>query len=445
MTDSSSLMLPNSIALTSDLQFNLLPSAARSRNYRASILPTNKNSFDPQDTCIIYIPGGRRGSYLDVSSSYMRFTIKNMDTTNAFALDGNGCSIINRIDIFHGGALLESIQNYNILANYILDIQSPVNQRYGLSNIYGFDSLGDRSGATIAASGQLTCCMPIFSGVVGVLNSKMLALGLLSDDIRLEITFESSAVGVCAAAGTPAFKVIDFQLELSITELSDEGENMVRSIANPDEPIYFHGTSWRHYTASIPASQSGSYATLVPARFASLKQIAVLPICSTSSTSATSYSIGSRTNCAIDSYFFRVGASIIPNKPVVLNNINNTGGYGESYAQLLTSWHALHSVSHSSVLGTEYNVNDAAIANTNVIAQHTGANSYKNGFAIAQEMESFSNRSDILLSGYNTLSSQIFFEANINATGPTTAYTLHFFAWYDHILVLERGLLSVKF
>jgi hypothetical protein len=271
----------------------------------------------------------------------------------------------------------------------------------------------------------------------------MLALGLLSDDIRLEITFESSAVGVCAAAGTPAFKVIDFQLELSITELSDEGENMVRSIANPDEPIYFHGTSWRHYTASIPASQSGSYATLVPARFASLKQIAVLPICSTSSTSATSYSIGSRTNCAIDSYFFRVGASIIPNNPVVLNN--NTGGYGESYAQLLTSWHALHSVSHSSVLGTEYNVNDAAIANTNVIAQHTGANSYKNGFAIAQEMESFSNRSDILLSGYNTLSSQIFFEANINATGPTTAYTLHFFAWYDHILVLERGLLSVKF
>jgi hypothetical protein len=315
----------------------------------------------------------------------------------------------------------------------------------GLANIYGFDSVGDRSGASIAVSGQLTCCMPLFSGVVGVLNQKMLALGLLSDDIRMEITFESSAVGVCAVAGTPAFQVIDLQLELSIVELSDEGENMVRSIANPDEPIYFHGTSWRHYTSSIPASQSGTFATLVPARFASLKQIAVLPICNTQSASATSYSTGSRCNPAIDSYFFRVGASIIPNKPVVLNNANNTGGYAEAYAELLKSWHALHSIANTTCLGQEYAVNDAAITNTPVIAQYTGANSYKNGFAIAQEMESFAQRSDVLLSGYNTLSSQVFFEANINSTGPTVGYTLHFFAWYDHILVLERGLLSVKF
>jgi hypothetical protein len=252
--------------------------------------------FNPQDTLVIYFPGGRRGTYLDVGQSYMRFTIKNVDATNAFALDGNGCSIINRIDIFHGSNLLETIQNYNILSNYILDMQSSSSNRIGLSNIYGFDTSGDRSGASLAVAGQITCCMPIVSGVVGVLSQKMLALGLLSDDIRMEVTFESSAVAVCAAAGTPAFQVIDFQLELSIVELSDEGESMVRSIANPDEPIYFHGTSWRHYTSSLAASQSGTYAALVPARFASLKQIAVLPICATQSTSATSYSVGSRIN-----------------------------------------------------------------------------------------------------------------------------------------------------
>ncbi len=72
---------------------------------------------------------------------------------------------------------------------------------------------------------------------------------------------------------------------------------------------------------------------------------------------------------------------------------------------------------------------------------------YKNGFVIAQELESFAQRSDVMLAGMNTLSSQVFFECNIGNTtgaGPTAAYTLDFYAWYDHILVLENGLLSVK-
>lgn len=445
MTDASSLQLPNGIALTSDLQYSLLPSACRSRNYRASILPTNKSVFNPSDTLVTYFPCGRRGTYLDCGQSYMRFTVKNVDATNTFKFDGSGCSIINRIDIFHGSSLLESIQNYNILTSYIFDLQTSLSNRIGLQNIYGFDAQGDRSGANFPVNRVITCCMPLFSGVVGVLNTKMLPLGLCSDDIRMEITFESSQVGIVSNAGTPAYQVVDFQLELSITELSDEGENMVRSVANPDEQIYIHGSSWRHYTSSLAASQSGTYSALVPARFASLKQICVLPICSTQATSSTSYSVGSRCNPCIDSYFFRIGAQILPNKPVVLNNINNTGSYGEAYAELLKSWHALHSIDNTTCLGHEFNVNDVAITNTGVVGQNLGAESYKNGFAIAIELESIAQRTDVLLSGYNSLSSQIFFEANINSTAPTAAYTFHYFAWYDHILVLDRGLFSVKF
>ncbi len=53
-----------------------------------------------------------------------------------------------------------------------------------------------------------------------------------------------------------------------------------------------------------------------------------------------------------------------------------------------------------------------------------------------------------MLAGMNTLQSQVFFECNIGnaaAAGPATAYNMDFFAWYDHIIVLENGLLSVKF
>lgn len=445
MTDSSAL-LPSTQAITSDLNYALKPAGVRSRSYRASILPTNKSTFAPSDTCLIYIPGGRRNSYLDVGQSYMRFTIKNNDATNDFKLDGNACSIINRIDVFHGSNLLETIQGYNILVNYILDVQSSISQRLGLSNIYGFDTNGDRSGAFIQKGGnQQTFCMPIFSGVVGVLSDKCLPIGMLADDIRLEITFETSTLGVVATAGAPQYSVIDFQLELCIIELSDEGESMVRQVANPDEPIYMHGSSWRHYTSTLASGTTGGYSTLVPARFASLKQLALCPRRGTDQVT-TSYSIGSRVNPNIEYYWWRIGASIIPAKAVYLSNANNTGGYAESYAELLKSWHALHTVANSTALAVEYNKADTAITNTPVVAGATaGSGAFANGFVIAQELESFAQRNDVLLCGMNTLSSQVFFECNIASTAPSTTYTLDFFAWYDHILVLERGLLSVKF
>lgn len=44
MTDTSALV-PNSVGITSDLQFNLKDSAVRSRSYRASVAPTNKSTL----------------------------------------------------------------------------------------------------------------------------------------------------------------------------------------------------------------------------------------------------------------------------------------------------------------------------------------------------------------------------------------------------------------
>jgi hypothetical protein len=273
----------------------------------------------------------------------------------------------------------------------------------------------------------------------------MLPLGLLADDIRLEITFETlTLMAVQGTVLTSSPTILDFQLELTIVELSDEGENLVRSnYAYPEQPLYLHGASWRHYTSQLPAS-SGGYSTLVPARFASLKQLALIPRRSTEISNTLAYGLSSRANPNFAYYWWRIGSAILPPKAVYLENSGNTGGYGEAYAELLKSWHDLNTVSNSTCLGLEYNVADATILGCPQVAIQTGANSYKNGFVIAQELESFAQRNDVLLSGMNTLSSQIFFETTIN-TAPTTTYTLDFFAYYDHILVLDRGLLSVKY
>jgi hypothetical protein len=450
MTDTSSL-LPNSVGISSDCLYNLKPSGVRSRSYRASVLATNGVPRAPGDVIIAYIPGGRRNTYLDCTQSYIRYTVQNNDSSNTMTFDGCGASVINRLDIFHGSNLLESVQQYNVLYNYVMDFQTTQSQRLGLSTAYGFDDAGTRQGGKLAVSACNTVCMPLLSGVVGLGNSKMMPLGMLSDDIRLEFTLEQALLGmVYSTANNPvAWSISAFELELCIVELSDEGENMVRSMTSPEQPIYIHGNSWRHYT-STTAGAAGGFSTIVPARFASLKSLVMCPRRGGVDMVANSYSISSRVNPNIASYWWRVGSAIVPAKNITLINNQLCGNFSESFMEAQRAWHSINSAENASCLtSAQYNVSDTVTPtykNNIVAGASVGITTYGNGFVIAQELESFAQRSDVLLSGLNTLSSQVFFESNITtACSACTNWTLDFYANFDHILVLERGLLSVRF
>ena len=89
---------------------------------------------------------------------------------------------------------------------------------------------------------------------------------------------------------------------------------------------------------------------------------------------------------------------------------------------------------------------DTTVGSQGVVVANTTTDSNKNAFAIAIELELWNQRSDVMLSGMNTLSQQVFFECNI-ANMVSAAYTLDFYANYDHILVLDpqSGLLSVNY
>ena len=121
MTDTSSF-LPNSIGISSDCLYNLKPSAVASRQYRCSVPTSNKSNFNPGDVAIAYIPA-RRNCVLDCANSYIRYTVKNLDPSNKIIFDNNGASVLNRLDVFHGSNLLETVQQYNVLYSYLVDFQ----------------------------------------------------------------------------------------------------------------------------------------------------------------------------------------------------------------------------------------------------------------------------------------------------------------------------------
>ena len=144
MTDASTLLIPNQLAVSSDCLYNLKPSSVRARSYRASIPSSNKSTFSPGDTIIAYIPGGRKSTYLDPNQSYVRFTVKNNDTTasQTMTIDNLASCFINRLDTYHSGNLIDTIQQYNVLMSYIKDAQLNVGESAGLSTTVAYVIIG---------------------------------------------------------------------------------------------------------------------------------------------------------------------------------------------------------------------------------------------------------------------------------------------------------------
>ena len=480
MSVDNSSLLYNQNSVTSDMLYTLKNSSGTSRRYRASIPCSNfSTNIAPSSNMIFQIPCGRKNTYLDGTNSYLKLTIKNTDTTanKVFSLDNCGASLINMLTVYHSGNLIDQCPNYNTLFNFLMDFQSSFSQHLGAlsaymgtsPNVYGSTDLtvtsngtaialnanigsvsgsftSARSGAAVKTNQSFTVCLPLLCNIF--LNSeKMIPLGKLKSDIELQVLLESLVKSVSSASGTVNWVISYAELVLEIIELSDTSQQIVEANTPQDRPIYIHSNSWRYFSNNLPQATSGLFSSLISARYNSLKSLVCLPQLSSDMISQAAYSCSSRINPNIIQYQWRIGGSIIPNKMVTLRNDNTTGGFAEAYCEVAKTFHGLNNLQYDQMIGAAYyNVWDQAAASNLPITQfQTGANSFANGFAIAQELEVYSTRNDIILHGINTIGQNIFHDITIDTTGPAAAYTLNYFANFDVLLVIENGVMRVVF
>jgi len=76
MSTDNSHLLSNKTSVTSDMLYNLKPSAGNTTSYRANIVSQNKSTFNCGDVMIFQVPCGRKNSYLDGQNSYLKFVCK---------------------------------------------------------------------------------------------------------------------------------------------------------------------------------------------------------------------------------------------------------------------------------------------------------------------------------------------------------------------------------
>jgi hypothetical protein len=495
MSDSSSLNIPLHTALTSDMQYGLKPSAPRSRSYRLSVSPLNKSVFVGGDQVIFEIPTSRKGTFLDQSQSYLKFSVQMGATAitpaggTGIYLDNSAYSFLQRLDIYHSSNLLESTNEYGQLANFLLDTSLTQSDKAGLSTLIGTNNLntfvsspavyaqfganinvqtaGDRSGQSLKAVATAdintavpyTFSLPILSGVIGVNASKMLPLGNLSSPIRCEfyLAQNDDAIYSGTAGAGAIWQIVNVEMELCYVEINDPA---YEQILPAGEAEYISTTSYRHASTYLPSATSGEFTTLLPFRFSSLTALygrfRNFSTAVQGANGTACYRKGSSINPNFQSFYYRVGSSIYPNKPIYLNNGSLVGTYNEAYAELLKSFHALStSIGNSAILAQNYNVASTASqgASAGFVAGSKVAgiqDTHNNAFGIGLELQSFSNRNDTILSGLSTMNSQVFFTGTIisgQVAGGATGYnfTCDFFAQYDMILMIENGIMSAKF
>ena len=496
MSDPSQINVPISVGITSDMMLGLKPAAPRSRSYRLSVAPLNQSTFLANQQIVFELPTGRKGTWLDQSQTYLKFSMKcssntarSEDTQNGVRIENTAYSFFQRLDIYHSSNLLEQISEYGQLANMLLDVQLSQSEKAGLSPMIGSNSQtysvinvatpanytqgttttfsggyvtpGDRSGQSIAtdtsfdAAVPYTFCLPVLSGVVGVNSSKMLPLGKLSSPIRLEFyTAENDDAIYYGTSGAGAkWQLSNVELCCCYVELLDDNFDQDRGVE------YISTSTYRNSSTNIVAGTAGEIVALIPFRAASIKSLYArfLPFVNVAQgvDASAAYRKSASINPNFSSYNFRVGSSIYPNKPVYLFSSQQQTG-AEAYTELLKSFHALSSTQvNTSLLFNNYNVAADARGgwkdNHTPGSQGTKTGTFANAFCIGLELESFSNRNDTILSGVSTLNSQIYFNASI-ISGTTAggadnySYTAHFFSHMDMILVIdEAGVMSAKF
>jgi len=201
-------------ALVSSLDQKMLSSITTIKQ-----ITTQSGSQTSGGQILFQIPTGTGQGYLKAGSAYLKCTVtvtQTGGTTNywAFAngLNANGAvainaglgggsasSIINRMNVSCGGTLMNSIQNYNVLHDVILN--HCTSREYKLADSAIMEGSGQQFNYTADLAAQKTgvFCIPI---MVPCMNDEQsLPLFLLNSPIVIEILFNSLANAIVSIAG----------------------------------------------------------------------------------------------------------------------------------------------------------------------------------------------------------------------------------------------------
>jgi len=453
-------MLPKSLKYQGKVE------SSQAKSYRTNIAPMNGTStYNLGDTIVINVPT-RQNLFLASTESYFKFNLVINNTSagaNSYRLDSAGAhSVIQRIRVWSGANLLEDIDNYNLLAKMLFDLQQPTDSCYGKSNIlcgtrndlavlsntagaYAQNALlqifnsnsGELVGNAIAAAGSSTArtyCLNLIS-IVGALNSANYfpLWACTSAPLRVEIQLVDQVQKfVACTSNTSTISLSNVEYVANFIELNDQAMGLIKESLQ-GQPLQFVVPSYRNYqyTYYVPNGSSTQVNIPVPAKFSSLRS---LFLCSRDrGTGGAGYFPQSSVKNGITSYYWRLGSQIVPTK--MPDNLP------EMFAEAIKAIGSIGDINHQpSIDITSYTLDVSTAGSDTSYVNNSGS------FYIGLDVENYSasDRSTIF-AGYNSNTDDIY--AVINYSGASANATVRFdaYALFDEVLVFDNNTAYAKF
>jgi hypothetical protein len=418
----------------------------------------------------IDIPCGRRGAYLDPTTSYIRFkatyTAGSMvANTDAARLMGSAYSYFIKQEVYgNNSVVLESINEVGVLASMLMNLQLNDSDKRGLSPSMGFEggvavtglatanpllaySSSATAGHCIAADAVLQnlvfeYSMPLI-GILGSGTDKMIPIGAIYG-LRLELTMDNYANFTKLFVGTAGHimgdcSITEFEFVANVIELGPEAQALIEQ-ANP-EKIHIRSNTYRQASSSLPASTAaGTNDMLVGIRVSSLKSIFLA--CSPSDAAEGKFA-GVNPNLDQGTCFIIAGQSF-PQR-----TINPSGHPSDTYEETQKSLGALtFSAFNGCISKAAYNrgsVGSSTYAGSQCLVYNSTAANIMlspNQFYLGVDTEVVARKSS-LLSGINVNSSPMFFRAQIGYGIAAVTHQCNFFGNYDVILEVDTQLKNI--
>jgi len=470
-------MLPKNLAYGTKVE------SASARSYRSNIQPQNgTGNYNAGDTIIINIPT-RNNLVFVPCESYLKFNL----TVTAGAADSayarfDSCGahgLIQRIRCFHGSNLLSDIDNYGLLCKMLFDLQVPTDSTYGKYNIlagtrndltvqiptlvandfsgaafsnFTLPVLQSNSGLRLNASAKIattasvsqTFCLNLITLAGLLCKDKYFPLfACTSAPLRVEIQLVSTCqAGLCIQTAS-TFQVSNCEYIAQMIELSDNAMSIIKESQN-GQPLQFVNPDYRNYAYNYSLAAASTQVTMpIPSKFSSLKSLFVTARDS-SKVGTLTYFPYSCNKFSISSYFFRIGAVVLPSK--VPDNIP------EMFSEAVKAIGSMSDLNHQPSIEYSSYTQDTPSANAGDAAVGLGTPIYgssqvnSGSFYIGLDLENYSNSDkSAIFSGYNTNTDDIYFIPTYAAQGAATSVRFDAYALFDTVLVFENGTCYVKY
>lgn len=459
---SASMFPQSAMGLPSALKFDLPPSLSDSaRAYSVNVAPDGitqvagttasitttaatavQAPFSSQNVSFT-IPSGMSDSvFMDCAATTLSFTLTYTVSTALSAtapvvkMLGSASSWFDALTLYSNNTPIETINQYGLLSNYLLQNTVSLSERQGGIGICMGADVNSANGidlGTTAASFRYNFCIPLIS-VIGVNTDKFFPIGSVNNmqlvmttaAITPIVTYNTAMATAIVLSAAPTLS--EFRLNMKYVDVGDVAAQMLRQTLQ-DGKWFIKSSTYTNSAVTIPTGAQGAQQLLLQIRNSSVKS--VYHQFGLTNTTLTPNGYFDAINPGLNLRQLQVGGNFYPNYPV-----NDVQRPAEGYAVLIQALGGSIAKSFGTVVTREQYNTVAGIAavpsNSDTYVVLPTANSRAapagsdNGAQVITSFPSgayygydLEKSSGILFQGVNTRASPPFL--NLNLSAATTA------------------------